>query len=83
MFMDKALVKSRTLERPEAQPAIERMKKSSEEFNERNREVDARIEKLKKELKQEPNNQLIQDRLQHLYMLKALGKTLKNKVTQP
>ena len=78
--MEKAILKSKTLEIPKAQSAIEKMTKTPEDFAKREQEIDDRIKLFEKTLAANPTDPELQQRLQHLYMLKSLGKVLKDKV---
>ncbi len=82
-FMTEAIIKNKVLEQPGAQPAVEVMKKSPEDFEARQKEIDDRIALFEKKTQENPSDADAEHHLQTLYMLKALGKVLKNKVTEP
>jgi len=83
MFMDKAIVKSKILEDENAKPAIEKMTKTPADFQKREEEVENNIARFEQKLKENPDDEDALQRLQTLYMLKSLGKTLKDKVVTP
>lgn len=83
LFMEKAIVHSKVLEDENAKPAIEKMKKTPEEFQKREQEIDDTISLLKKRLEENPSDQEAHERLKTFRMLKALGKTIKDKVVTP
>jgi len=83
LFMEKAITKSKVLEDENANPALEKMKKTSEEFQTREQEVTKQISLFEKRLEANPSDEEAQERLQTLYMLRSLGKTLKDKVVAP
>ena len=83
LFMEKALIKSKTLDDPNAKAALEQMKKTPEEYAAREEEVDARIKLFEKTLETNPTDPDLKQRLQTLYMLKSMGKVLKDTVTSP
>jgi len=83
LFMEKAVTKSKVLEDENAKPALEKMGKTPEEFQTREQAVTKQISLFEERLEVNPSDEEAQERLQTLYMLKSLGKTLKDKVVAP
>ena len=79
-YMQKAVIDSKILEAPDAQSALKAMEKTPTEFNTRLQEIDQRIELFQKKKNENPADEETEQRLQTLYMLKALAKALEPKV---
>ena len=83
IFVEQALTKNKVLEQEGALPAIEVMKKKPEEFAARQQEIDERIKLFEEQRARNPSDEEAQHHLDELYVLKSLGKILKDKVTAP
>ncbi len=81
LFMEQALQKNKVLEQEGAAPAIEVMKKKPEEFAARQKEIEDRIKLFEEKRNDNPSDEDAEHHLKELYMLRSLGKILKDKVT--
>ncbi len=82
-YMKKVLIDSKVLEQPSAKEAMTKMAKTPEKYTKRMEEVNARIKSFEEKLAADPLNEDVEKRLQALYMLKALGEVLKDKIVSP
>jgi len=72
---------SKILEQEEGREAIEKMNTSAEKFADTESKVDKEIATLEEQFQDQPFNANLENRLQTLYKLKAVGNIMKSRVT--
>ncbi len=82
-YMKQVIVDRKILEEPAAQASLEAVKKSPDDYQKKIKEIDERIATFEERKRNNPSDTEAEERLRLLYMLKAMGKVMVKKVTEP